>query len=608
MQWTLSKITRNWFTCLALLLFMGVPIAQAQGLETIMAPGKLIQGHAKVEDDCKQCHVKFDRKAQDGLCMSCHKPVGVDVREKTGFHGRLPDGTCRSCHTDHKGREQIIVNLDKSKFDHTKTDFLLKGKHAKLECTQCHVGGKKYREAAMECAACHKKDDTHKGSLGAKCADCHSESTWKDAKFDHDTTRFALLGKHLDAKCTDCHKGGVYKGTPLGCVSCHKKDDEQKGHKGSFGERCDSCHTAKQWKSTTFNHDTDTRYALRGKHRSAGCKDCHTGNVYRDKLSQECYACHKKDDKHKETLGKDCASCHSERSWKEPPKFDHDSTAFPLLGKHVKAECKSCHDSVLFKQVPKTCSGCHTKDDAHKTTLGADCAACHSERSWKGTDLRFKHEVTRFPLRNGHSSLSVKCAACHSAPTSYRNTPLDCYSCHKKDDKHQGQLGTRCESCHSDTKWRTTVFDHNLSAFPLTGRHINVPCKSCHESTKFKDSPKDCVSCHAKADKHKARFGEKCDSCHNTRSWLAWNFNHDTRTKFALAGRHLKTTCESCHQSPAPKGRSAAPLSGTCIACHRSDDVHDGQFGGRCDQCHGVETWKGFKPKVGMVHATGDIA
>ena len=77
--------------------------AWSQGIESIMSPGSLIQGHAKWEDDCKQCHVKFDRKAQDGLCMACHKEVGADVRAKTGFHGKNKPEACRSCHTDHKG-------------------------------------------------------------------------------------------------------------------------------------------------------------------------------------------------------------------------------------------------------------------------------------------------------------------------------------------------------------------------------------------------------------------------------------------------------------------------------------------------------------------------
>lgn len=586
-----------WFA-LATLISCGGIAVHAQGIESIMAPGKVIQGHAKIEDDCKQCHVKFDRKAQDGLCMGCHKEVGSDVRGKAGFHGRIQDPTCRTCHTDHKGREKRVAEVDKSKFDHTKTDFLLRGKHEKVECDKCHVSGKKFREAALECVACHRKDDTHKGSLGAKCADCHSESSWKEARFDHGTTRFSLTGKHADVKCTECHKNNQYKDTPRNCLGCHRKDDDSKGHKGQFGERCDSCHTTKLWKPSSFNHDADTKYALRGKHRTSACKDCHSGNLYRDKLSQECYACHKKDDKHKETLGKDCASCHTERNWKEPAKFDHGATTFPLLGRHEKVDCKECHKSVLFKEAPKDCFGCHSKDDKHKQNLGKDCASCHTERDWKNTDGRFQHDRTKFSLRNAHALPTVKCVACHKDLQSFRNTPLDCYSCHRKDDKHEGQAGTKCEQCHSDRSWRITRFDHNLSRFPLTGRHVSVQCKSCHETSRYKDAPRECFGCHKKDDTHKQKFGMQCETCHNTRSWPVWTFEHDTRTKYRLEGAHRKVACESCHKQEAPKGQKIAPLGNSCISCHRTDDVHEGQFGTRCEQCHFVDSWKNFKNRV----------
>jgi len=109
MSWgSLSKLIR----CCAVLYSFATFCVQAQNIETIMAPGKLIQAHAKVEEDCKQCHVRFDRKAQDGLCMACHKDVGADVRGKSGFHGRLADNSCRACHTDHKGREQNIAAFE----------------------------------------------------------------------------------------------------------------------------------------------------------------------------------------------------------------------------------------------------------------------------------------------------------------------------------------------------------------------------------------------------------------------------------------------------------------------------------------------------------------
>jgi hypothetical protein len=36
------------------------------------------------------------------------------------------------------------------------------------------------------------------------------------------------------------------------------------------------------------------------------------------------------------------------------------------------------------------------------------------------------------------------------------------------------------------------------------------------------------------------------------------------------------------------------------VSCHRTDDVHTGGFGPRCDQCHVVESWKKVKNRVGQ--------
>ena len=576
--------------------------AIAQGIESIVSPGKLAQPHAKVDDECKQCHTKFDRKAQDGLCVECHKEVGADVRGKTGVHGKMKQQTCRTCHTDHKGRAALIADFDKTKFDHTPTDFVLRAKHQKVECVKCHVSGKKFRDAPLECNGCHRKDDVHKGSLGVKCADCHNENLWKEAKFDHDATRFALTGKHVDTKCADCHKNTNYKETPQNCYACHRKDDDgQKGHKGQYGEKCENCHNAKLWKPSTFNHDADTRYALRGKHRSTACADCHSGHLYRAKVSQECNSCHKKDDKHKESLGKECGSCHTERNWKESPKFDHEATIFPLLGKHAKTECKECHKNAMYKEASKECIGCHKKDDKHLGNLGEKCAECHAERDWKSVEGRFNHDRTKFKLRNGHADSKIKCNACHKDFRSYRNTAVDCISCHKKDDKHQDQLGSKCEQCHGDGSWKTTQFDHSRSRFALTGRHITAPCKDCHETHRYKDAPKDCFSCHKNKDKHKEKFGMRCENCHNTRAWSVWEFDHDRRSTYRLDGAHRKVACESCHKQPAPKGKNAALVGASCIACHTNEDAHDGQFGNRCEQCHVAESWKKIRNRVGAL-------
>ncbi len=573
------------------------PWALSQSIESVMAPGKLSKAHAKYEEDCAQCHVRFDRQAQDKRCLDCHKETRSDVAAHTGFHGKMKQQTCRTCHTEHKGLDARLVTLDKNQFDHRITDYALNGKHLKVDCEKCHVAGKLYREAPGTCNACHKKDDTHKGSLGAACADCHTEVSWKEAKFDHSKTQFELTGKHIDTKCDDCHRKGVYKNTPKNCFACHKKDDDQKGHKGQYGDKCESCHGTKAWKNVVFSHDQDTKYALLGKHRVTKCSSCHLSNLYRVKTSQDCNACHSKDDKHKESLGRDCASCHTEKSWKESPKFDHSKTVFPLLGKHAKVECKSCHEGAMFKQASKECAVCHKKDDKHDGTLGTKCADCHTDRDWKASV--FEHDKTRFLLRNAHRATTVKCDACHKDLKSFRNTSMACFGCHKKDDKHEGQVGSNCESCHNDKSWKTDQFDHNKSRFSLNGRHMLATCKSCHATSRFRDARRDCIGCHIKDDKHKQGLGTACETCHNARGWPLWNFDHNTRTQYRLDGEHRKVACAGCHRDPAPTGKLAAPLASNCYTCHRGVDPHERKFGPRCEQCHSTQTWTKIKAQVG---------
>lgn len=599
---------RRWLRTAALAAGLGVCAmagAWAQNIESVLRPGDLIQGHAKWEDDCSKCHLRFDRAAQDRLCMDCHKEVGQDMRERSGFHGRNKPQQCRSCHTDHKGRTARIVELDKPTFDHAQTDYALRGKHVMVECEKCHQPKQKYRQAASDCNACHRKDDVHKGSLGVKCADCHTDNDWKEAKFDHDKTRFPLKDKHADTKCVDCHKKGAeYKDAPRACIGCHKKDDDgAKGHKGLYGERCDSCHGAKAWKPSTFHHDTDTKYALRGKHRSTKCADCHSGHLYKDKVGSTCIDCHRRDDDgakgHKGSLGRDCAACHTETGWKEKARFDHDKTKFPLLGKHTDTKCDACHKSTHYKEAPKDCIGCHKKDDKHDATLGTKCESCHIERDWKTTNTRFDHDKAKFKLRNAHAAKRVVCKDCHSDLKHYRDTPTDCVACHKKDDKHEGQLSLKCETCHSDRDWKVGDFDHRKSRYPLVGKHVAVKCKDCHTTPRYKDAPRDCWSCHKKDDKHKLKFGVACESCHNARAWGLWDYDHIRRAKYALDGAHAKLACETCHKQPAPAGKAAAETGTTCIACHRRDDTHDGAFGPVCEQCHVTEHWKRTRNRVG---------
>jgi len=582
---------------LPLCLFLLPGFAQAESAKSVLSPGAVIKGHAKYEDNCEKCHKSFDKTGQDKLCTDCHKAIGQDLANKTGYHGRMQEKKeCKECHADHKGRNAIIVHLDEKQFDHKFTDYELKGKHAKVECKGCHAAGQKHRKAPHECWLCHKKDDdkAHKGRLGKKCQDCHTEADWKKVTFDHDKTKYPLKFKHREVKCNDCHKDTDFKKTPTLCIACHKKDD-LKSHKGKYGPKCESCHTELDWKKPIFDHDK-TRYPLLGKHKDVKCVACHTRNL-KDKLDTKCISCHKKADEksHKGRYGAKCESCHNELDWKKS-LFNHDTkTKYPLKGKHIQVKCDACHAGDLFKdKVRQDCMPCHRKADekSHKGRYGIKCEACHNEFDWKKT--LFNHDRnTKWPLRGKH--IETKCDACHPGDIYKDKLKHECMPCHRKDDdkSHKGQLGARCETCHTEKVWKEIIgFNHNRTKFPLLGKHAVVECRKCHEAFTYKDAKTECYACHKKDDDkvHLLRLGTKCELCHNARDWKAWDFDHNKRTRYKLEGGHKKVLCESCHTRP--MADKVVLKSSTCIACHEDQDVHNGGFGRYCEQCHTVNSWK----------------
>lgn len=562
--------------------------AHADSINDLLLPGPVIQGHIKYESDCRVCHKQFDKAAQSGLCKDCHKEIRKDIADKRGFHGLMKEEKyCSECHTEHRGRNAQIAKLNTIDFDHSVTGFILKGGHLKEKvlCKDCHFPLKKYREAPTKCVSCHERVDKHKGRLGTQCADCHEEKDWKTTHFDHGKTHFQVLGKHLEVKCKSCHVNETFKDTPLQCSGCHKKADK---HKGSFGPKCETCHTDRGWKEILFDHDKKTRYPLLAKHHEVKCTSCHKGNLYQDKLPTICNSCHRKDDKHKGSFGPKCESCHTERGWKEF-LFDHDrKTKFPLLGKHHDVKCSSCHKGDLYKDKLKTdCNSCHQKDDKHKGGFGPKCESCHVDRGWK--EIIFDHDKnTKYPLLGKHRE--TKCVSCHKGDLYKDKLKTDCYSCHQKDDKHKGQEGKKCESCHHEQSWNKTDFDHRMSRFPLTGKHLLTECKKCHLVATYKDAKSDCWSCHEKQDYHKRKLGEDCGTCHNTRDWKSWDFDHD-KTNFRLDGKHKDVRCTECHNIPVKKISQA----GTCVSCHGKDDKHDGAFGDKCEHCHIGLSWKTIK-------------
>ncbi len=496
--------------------------AYADSVNDLLLPGKVIQGHAKLESDCNNCHKRFDKAAQAGLCKDCHKEIAKDMDEKRGLHGKIEEGKqCRECHTEHKGRTAQISRIDPKTFDHNKmTPFALRGGHLspKVQCKDCHVAGKKFREAPTKCFGCHEKKDKHKGKFGQDCQNCHTEKNWKDVKFDHSKSDFPLLGKHVEVKCEKCHINNKFKGTPKECVECHRKDDD-KAHHGKYGNKCEKCHSEKGWKDIKFDHGKETKFPLLGKHEPLKCTACHKGDLLKDKLEMACVACHKKEDAkvHKGKYGPKCEGCHTERGWKEII-FDHGKeTKFPLVGKHLPLKCTACHKGDLHKDKLKMdCYSCHQKDDKHKGQEGTKCEMCHTAESWKKT--AFDHRAARFALTGKH--LLVACKKCHLTDR-FKDAKSDCWSCHSKNDVHKRRLGTDCSYCHNTRDWKDWDFDHDKTGFKLDGKHKNLTCVECHTTPvngKISISPT-CGSCHSKDDRHDGAFGVRCEQCHTGTSW-----------------------------------------------------------------------------------------
>jgi len=489
--------------------------SSASGLETLLMPGKVSAAHAKLEQDCAQCHDRADRGRQTQLCMNCHKDVAADVRTHSRFHGRLAgidSAQCKACHTEHLGRDADIVAFNRAAFDHANTNFPLQGAHAAVDCAACHKSGRKFREAPAACADCHRKDDVHAGKFGKDCGGCHEVAGWAKARFDHGKTHFALRDKHQDVRCAACHFGQRYAGTPAQCVSCHAPDDV---HRGTRGSDCSSCHTAAGWKTSKYDHLKETGFALSGAHAGLDCRACHKTASLKDPLPKDCAGCHRAEDAHASRFGDSCDRCHATVAWKTVA-FDHARDGkFPLIGAHAKVDCHTCHSATLAEQKLGTdCIACHRVRDVHSGRLGTDCAKCHGMENWR-RDVTFDHDLTSFTLVGLH--VAVPCQQCHTS-TSFKGAPTACSDCHQSVDRHKGSLGNACESCHSPNGWSIWEFDHaKATRFALTGAHARATCEGCHKQPpEVVKLSGDCASCHTQDDVHLGQFGRQCQRCHGS--------------------------------------------------------------------------------------------
>jgi hypothetical protein len=276
----------------------------------------------------------------------------------------------------------------------------------------------------------------------------------------------------------------------------------------------------------------------------------------------------------------------------------------PLSEAHAKYEdsCDSCHATSGQAPEQERCLDCHKETRAdieqrkgfHGRALpegGGECRQCHSEHQGRAADIvglvpsLFDHDKTDFALHGGHRAAA--CRSCHAQDKTFREASSACIDCHREQDVHQKAMGDTCQDCHSEKSWKQGKFDHDKTDFPLRHQHKDVECGQCHPARRYDDAPVQCVGCHRIQDVHGGVFGSKCDSCHSERAWDRVHFDHARETDFPLRGRHQKVQCHACHTAE----RRGKALPTDCQSCHRTSDIHQGRFGGKCGECHTTKGW-----------------
>ncbi len=276
----------------------------------------------------------------------------------------------------------------------------------------------------------------------------------------------------------------------------------------------------------------------------------------------------------------------------------------PVIQGHseVEQQCERCHHSFRQESQNALCLDCHevialdrkTGRGFHGTARaarGTECRDCHTEHVGRDADVvrlnaaLFDHRLTEFVLKGAHQAVS--CGSCHQTGKKYREAKSACIDCHRERSPHDKKVKQECERCHDQVRWANSSFDHDATHFKLRNRHAKAQCAACHPGDRYKDTPRACLACHAVQVKHGLTYGERCDSCHVSKSWDEIRFDHNRKTRFALKGRHQKTDCLLCHQE---RTDAQKPVR-SCVACHQADDTHRGRLGEECAQCHNEERW-----------------
>ncbi|MBK7214184.1 MAG: hypothetical protein IPH88_12980 [Bacteroidales bacterium] len=583
----------------------------------------IYSGNHKGEwESCGECHTNPNDYGQFS-CTDCHEHRQSKVDDEHGGVSGYDYNSlaCYACHP---------TGSTDGAFNHSSTHFPLTGAHVTVRCTDCHTNG--YSNTSMECSSCHinnfnqTSNPNHAAAgISEDCKACHTtDPGWKPAGFPTHANYYVLEGAHLTIanECAKCHNGN-YQNTPNTCFACHETDFTQSTDpphvSAQFPTTCEDCHNSTAWKPSTFNHDGQYFPIYSGKHNGEwnSCSECHTNPA--NYALYSCIDCHEHnqadtDDEHQGVGGYAynsvaCFECHPTGS--SEGSFNHSSSNFPLTGGHAINDCASCHSNG-YSGTTTVCANCHinnynqTSNPNHNGIgISSDCAQCHTTGpGW--TPASFPTHSNYYVIQGAHTAIATNCAACHQG--NYTSTPNTCFGCHSDDynqttnPNHQtSQFSTECQSCHSQTAWVPSTFNHN-NVYPLTGAHASITnCSLCHVNG-YANTPTNCEGCHQSAYNQSANpnhqalgIPNQCATCHTTNpGWAPATFPIHNNY-YVLAGAHVSIAnqCGDCHNG----NYNSTP--NTCAGCHINNynqtndpDHQTAQFPTSCQDCHTQSSWQ----------------
>ncbi|MBI3635448.1 MAG: hypothetical protein HY216_04405, partial [Candidatus Rokubacteria bacterium] len=216
------------------------------GLETACASCHRDPHAGRLGADCTRCHTPLAWKPVTGFdhartrypltgrhtavaCEKCHlSPALPLARDAKGapvpIYSPLPHGECSDCHRDpHQNRfgaacaschsTDSFHTIRREGFNHDRTRYPLRGRHASVECNACHDPKTAWgpKPAFATCGGCHR--DAHGGlatiaGKPADCASCHRVEGFRPSTFtvaQHRASTYPLEGAHVAAECAGCH-------------------------------------------------------------------------------------------------------------------------------------------------------------------------------------------------------------------------------------------------------------------------------------------------------------------------------------------------------------------------------------------------------------------